>query len=123
MLILSPKRHFFFYFFVEGRAEDSDDYQRYAEVDDVSAVAARVAAAELKHGGEDILVALAGDDAASAEELGDDGEDYQRGEDGGHRRVEVGRIFPGLNAEENHHQRRRRPSRSRGRENCASGFR
>ena len=51
-----------------------------------------------------ILAAFAGDDAAATNELGDDGEDDERGENGGHHRVEVRRIFPGPHAEKNHHQ-------------------
>ena len=46
---LVAERHFFFHFFVERRAENADDDQRHAEVDDVSAIAPRVAAGELKH--------------------------------------------------------------------------
>ncbi len=59
---LVAKRHFFFDFFIERSPEDSNDYQRYAEVDDVSAVAPRVSVAELNHGRDQILLRLAGDD-------------------------------------------------------------
>src|ERR1700722_10800193 len=72
---LFPKSHFFFDFFIKRSAEDSDDYQRDAEVDDVSAIAAGVAAAQLNHRGEKILISLSRDNAPSPKKFGDDGED------------------------------------------------
>src|ERR1017187_4712550 len=95
--------HFFFNFFVERRSQDSNDDEGDAEVDDVAAVATGVSVAQVNHGGEQILLALAGDDAASADELGNDGKDHQRRENGGHGRVEIGRILPGTHAEQDHH--------------------
>ena len=49
------------------------------------------------------MARLTGYDAASAEELGDDGKHHQRRENGGHGGVEIRRIFPGTYAEKNHH--------------------
>src|SRR5208282_1866528 len=92
-----------FNFFVERRAEDSNHDEGDAEVDDVAAVAARVSVVEVNHGGEEVLLALAGDDAASAEKFGDDGKDHQRRENGGHGGIEVRGIFPGTHAEQDHH--------------------
>src|SRR5260221_2527643 len=46
------KAHFFFDFSIKGSPEDSNDHQRHAEVDDVSAVTARITVAELQHRGE-----------------------------------------------------------------------
>jgi len=66
-----------------------------AEVDDIASVASGVAVVEVNHGAEQILMALAGDDATSTDELGNDGEDHQRRENGGHDRVEVRRISQG----------------------------
>src|SRR5208337_378920 len=100
---LVAEAHFFFNFFIERRAEDANHHQRDAKVDYVSAVAACVSVAQVSHGGEQVLLALAGDDAASAEELGDDGKDDQSRENGGHGGVEIRGIFPGTDAEQNHH--------------------
>src|SRR6266404_7249940 len=50
-----------------------------------------------------MLLRLAGDDAASAEKFGDDGKHHQRRENGGHGGIEIRRIFPGTDAEKNHH--------------------
>src|SRR5208282_2513456 len=44
-----------------------------------------------------------GDDAATADELGDHSKDHQRRENGCHGGVEIGRIFPGTDAEQDHH--------------------
>src|SRR5258708_735702 len=43
------KAHFFFDFFVKGSPKNPNDDQGDAEVDDVSAVTARISVAELKH--------------------------------------------------------------------------
>src|ERR1019366_6632459 len=95
--------HFFFNFLIERRPEDPNHHQRDTEVDDVAAVAASVSVAQVSHGGEQILLALPGDDAASAEELGNNGKDHQRRENSGHGRVEERGIFPGTDAENDHH--------------------
>ena len=95
--------HFFFNFFIERSAQDPNDDQRHAEVDDVSAIAARVSVAQMNHGGKQVLMALAGDDAASAKEFGNNGEDHERRENGGHGGVKERRIFPGTHAEHDHH--------------------
>src|ERR1039458_7658071 len=97
------KAHFFFNFLVERRPEDSNDYEGDAKVHDVAAVASRIAMVEVNHRGKDVLLALAGNDAASADELGNNGEDYKRRENGGHGRVKIGRVLPGTHAEQNHH--------------------
>src|ERR1019366_6770287 len=47
--------------------------------------------------------ALAGDDAASADELGNDGKDHHRRENGGHGPGEIGKILPWTHAEQDHH--------------------
>jgi len=86
---LVAEAHLFFNFFIERSAKDSDDDQGDAEVDDIASVASGVAVVEVNHGAEQILMALAGDDATSTDELGNDGEDHQRRENGGHDRVEV----------------------------------
>src|SRR5271157_72638 len=97
------KAHFFFNFFIERCPEDSNHHQRDTEVDDVPAVAPSISVAQANHGGDQILLALTGDDAASAEELGNDGKDHQRRENGGHGGIEEGRILPGTDAEQDHH--------------------
>ena len=59
---------------------------------------------KLEHGGEQILVAFAGDYSASTDELGNHRKDDQGAKNGGHGRIEVGRIFPGAHSEKNHHE-------------------
>ena len=67
--ILSPKRHFFFDFSIERRAQNSDEYHRHAEVNDVSAVTARIAVPQLHHRREQVLPGVTADDAPAANEL------------------------------------------------------
>ena len=77
---------------VEGAAGDADEHDDDAEVDDVSAVAAGVAADEQDDGGgEEVLAGLGADDAGAAEELGRDGGDDAGAEGEGNQREDAWR--------------------------------
>ena len=55
---------------VEGRAGQPDHDDHHADVDDVAAVAARVAAGQQPDADEQIPAGLSGDDGGAAQELG-----------------------------------------------------
>ena len=84
----------------------------HAEVHDVAAVAASVAMEQVHHRGQQILSGVARDHAAAANELRSDGQRHQRGQHGGHQRVEVCDVLPRPDAEGDHqHPDRKRPQR------------
>src|SRR6202008_300306 len=66
--------HFLFGVAIEGRTEDSDDDDGYAEVDDVSAIASSVAMIEVQHRAGQAEAGMALDDLSTAHEFRDDGE-------------------------------------------------
>ena len=61
--------HLHFFFLIQGRAGKSNHCGHYAEVNDISAIAARVAVGQLHHGGEHALAGVLRDDASTAIEL------------------------------------------------------
>ena len=74
---------------IEGGAGDADEDDHDAEVDDVAAVAARVAAREQDHAGKDVLAGLSADDVGAAQKLGRNGGDDAGGEREGNQRIEA----------------------------------
>jgi hypothetical protein len=61
--------HFLFSFAVEGRAQNSQEDQRHAEVDDVTSIAASIAMPQANHRYCQVLAGMAGDHASAAHEL------------------------------------------------------
>ena len=68
-LHLVAEAHLLLFVLIEGQPGEADDDQHHAEMDEVSAVTARVAARDLHHAVDDVGVLLAGDDASAAPEL------------------------------------------------------
>ena len=96
---LVAEAHLLLFVLIEdGAGEANHDYD-YAEVDDVSAVAAGVAMRELDHRREKVLAGMPTDYAASADEFRNYGERHKRRQHDGHQRVEVRNVLPRFHAE------------------------
>src|SRR5579864_1774214 len=81
--------HLLLFVLIESGSGESDDYDHHTEVNDVSAVTARVAMRELHHRREHALAGVSSDDFATAVVLAGDGEGDERREADGHQRVEI----------------------------------
>ena len=94
--------HFFLFVLIERRSKNSDDHNSHAEVDNISAVAARVAMPQVHHRRQQILAGVARDHAAAADKFRQDSQTHQRRQHGCHQRVEVSDIRPGTHPERDH---------------------
>ena len=74
---------------LKAEPTEADDHDHDADVDDVSAVAAGIAAGKKQDGGEEVAAGLFGDDGGAAQEFGEDGGEDGGGEREADQRVEV----------------------------------
>ena len=81
--------HLHLFILVECGAGQADENQHHAKMDDVTAIAARVAHGELPDGGEEIEARARANHSGAAEEFGGDGQGNEDGEDQANQRVEV----------------------------------